>query len=1133
MAVVLASMLVLMYFVRNANADTGAATLTSVDIIKVGTGLAGEDDTHVLINNTVVYEAIYSITTPGTVTLMATFPINNTIDAASVSSSAGCATGSALSKSAGSQTNNVATCILDTTAAGSINWSFSAKLWGANDATVAPVLAIAGVNTAIQPDPITLVGAPNYVMYFYTTPAQAAANGVDPTIRFGWGLYAPLSANGVLGLEPILDGNISFEVDTSSLPTGWTLNVCGTSTVHTAAMPNASGGATTSVVYSGNVVCTVAPDSSSITITISGAAIGVAHYPTLTGDGQTAVTGRAYYSVGSVLINSPVSSLLPTNQTFPARFSNFPATTASGEATTVTVSPTILNWTMNNLASGNPRFWFDPTPTGFTHWYSDNQTFIPGQSVRAALVTQLNTVPMSDAATDMYWCATWNGYQAVPTSAPTVNTAQMGTQTASSWGYEFGVIDVADSNTVPSPLVATCGKYSDGAVNFFNNLADAQTYATANSGVINAVRLYFASAPAGIRDLTMARMYMSITNDAMIYDSTPATPGSHIRFLTSAVTNEWTYGTYTHTHAIAGGLIRAALGTSNSTATSPNIAVGGTQHVTLTPSSYGQDTNVTATVTLPAGLNYVTGSGRYNSATNDPIVTVNGDGTTTLVFSLGTVGAVGSSNAAQPPLTFDVVVSTSIVMPRTVTITNIMGGDGTTAAPLTFRSATTSFSVAAQASFGFTFSQAHAVLEPGDTQIYNFAGYNTTDSGVSNLTAIVVLPYNGDGRGSTGITSYQVSGFSTTTVGVTGLTLYYTTSTSVRSNPSSGAVPWVIYSGGALPAGITAVRWVASTLAAGKTESVEVDISNIVAVDNAVLATDVTYISTDEFGSETAQSPVSAIFKIASITGTVYRDVSLTGYFTPGDTGLSGQIVNLMSGATVVKTATTNSLGQFTFTNVSSGTYTVIIASTPASLASNLDVVGSFVLAAGGSATDKNIGFVARLAPTNDSANIEFVPSEPISGPIQIPILANDVGPGGVKGSDLILMDAPYESVPDGCSLPTLGTVDVIDSKIYYTPDAEVDGVDEFCYQVGDSFGQISFARVRINLRILGDCEWNDQILENDPMCVPPDVPGTGASAGAERSAGAWYYMVGGAAVCTMIYVVVYASRRRKVSEES
>jgi uncharacterized protein (DUF2141 family) len=101
-------------------------------------------------------------------------------------------------------------------------------------------------------------------------------------------------------------------------------------------------------------------------------------------------------------------------------------------------------------------------------------------------------------------------------------------------------------------------------------------------------------------------------------------------------------------------------------------------------------------------------------------------------------------------------------------------------------------------------------------------------------------------------------------------------------------------------------------------------------------------------------------WKPATITGTVYNDQNGSGSFDTGEPGLSGVTVTLRNGAVIVATTTTDSGGNYSFTNLVAGTYSVTetdpagFTSTGDTQAPNDNTISSIVLAAGATSAGNN-----------------------------------------------------------------------------------------------------------------------------------------------------------------------------------
>lgn len=110
---------------------------------------------------------------------------------------------------------------------------------------------------------------------------------------------------------------------------------------------------------------------------------------------------------------------------------------------------------------------------------------------------------------------------------------------------------------------------------------------------------------------------------------------------------------------------------------------------------------------------------------------------------------------------------------------------------------------------------------------------------------------------------------------------------------------------------------------------------------------------------------------IASIAGTVYHDRNDNGVINAGEEGIAGVEIRLTQGGVIVATTMTNANGQYSFTNLVPGTYTVIemqpanwtdgkdtvgLGAPGGSGTAGNDVISNVTLAGGDAATDYNFG---------------------------------------------------------------------------------------------------------------------------------------------------------------------------------
>jgi hypothetical protein len=102
----------------------------------------------------------------------------------------------------------------------------------------------------------------------------------------------------------------------------------------------------------------------------------------------------------------------------------------------------------------------------------------------------------------------------------------------------------------------------------------------------------------------------------------------------------------------------------------------------------------------------------------------------------------------------------------------------------------------------------------------------------------------------------------------------------------------------------------------------------------------------------------------ASVGDRVWLDTNGNGVQDAGEAGINGATVELLDGSTVIATTTTSGDGNYNFTNLNGGIYTVRVSNLPAGVAETYDLDGvatanqaSFTLAAGTSRTDVDFGY--------------------------------------------------------------------------------------------------------------------------------------------------------------------------------
>ena len=901
------------------------SSVNKITLIKAGTGLDGEGGSNntVLINNSAKWRVALNLST-GTTTVTMEFPNGNVIDSASVSSAAGCVDGSKLEKINGSYTNNKATCVIKADSPKSQNWDITDYVFGGNGQKLAPTkVTINGQNYTGTIPSVTLKGKANYKIKIGTGADNGSKNG-RRDIKFGYALTAPLGNNGAIGLEPLKDGSITFSIDTSALPRGWTIGACW-SVDDSFGITPWSGEGESSVLNNGVVTCTKNSDDQ-LVISTKNAAIGYKHYPTIHTSGNA--MQEMYYSTGSWHLLIPLDGVPDSGKTYSVRAGNFGVTTVSGSKATIAASNAVSWWISKNAEGHVSTLSYG---TGFSAAWNGNQPIYPSESFTVAYDAYNNTNPMSDRSTNIYTCGTWNPRD-LQIIAPLKNddNSILGTKIGVD-GAEYGVIDT-DMNVL-ADAAAPCGKYGDGNSAFYKTLDEAKKYASSRGLSVNAIRLYVAAMQSGVRDNVFGYIRMRSAGN-LSHDP-------QLRVYT--VADQWTSNATTN-HLYVPGIVRTAVATSNNTASSPANIPNGTQHVTITPYTYARDNNVKATVTLPKGLAPVSGSYKFGNDAIVPDITNNSDGTKTLTFSLGSLGQSGKENLAAQTIEFDTNIDPTISAPQSLTINVVMTGDGTNKAALNWRQATTTFSVAqVTGAYGYDISQSSAALLPGDNQTYNFTSYSNPDKDSPNksMTTLSMLPYNGDKNGTKNIKYSNVTvKLTDPKLNVYGLGGYYTTDPRVRNidlNDHSAVNSFLSYKAAwhevslsdfnwgsdaiTLPSNATAIKWVDTKAIKDRLLSFSLTINNVRATaSDAKLATAINYVAVT--GSSPIVNPVSQTADVAETKVDVSLDKALAN-LSREESGATG----LLSTTNSV-TAATNSASGYSLTMKAKAANSLINSST-------------------------------------------------------------------------------------------------------------------------------------------------------------------------------------------------------------
>ncbi|MFJ3395251.1 beta strand repeat-containing protein [Leifsonia aquatica] len=975
-------------------ADTGAvSSLGPVAVTQTGTapypsGDSGPNDNVVASGDQVKWSVPYTIGIPGSIMLVATLPAGASFDQSTVSL---CETGSSISSD-----GRTATCAVAPATTGSGAWNLLAKVTGGNQQTVTLRVSASGLQS--DSPATTIIASPAF--NFQTAGTQkSAANGID--LVFGYQLWVPVDPQfGLRGREP-LSSPFTFTIDASSLPAGWSIDNCNTSTT-SGVVPGRSGGGANGVTNSGTATCAISGDT--VTVTVAGADTTALSYPSLSVNGSALPADRAY------VVSSAVSFLLPgtalpngtTDYQLQARDfdpasisgqSNLGSAYAPGMEPGAPASDGVNSqtFTVKNSPAGGVAvgFYWNPPgqPTtllpGWRNTYTGNNPLYAGEPFMFRQQIQNNS-PVGAPLTNATGCLAWDTSLANITGDAVANAAP-----AYPIAIEYGVL-----SGTPLTQLNSCGREGDGTSNWYPSLADVPGGASA----VSAVR-YLVEVPLPAGGTFPYPIMIPMQRTASVLAN-----GAPIPFAQSVIADGFTVPVQNGVSQIA---VDGQLSNTVSVATT-TLPPAATTTVTVQPrvtNPFLPDVPVSVagaveTVTVPDGLTYVNGSGSLAPTS----IVMDASGNTVLTFDVGTLDSAEPST----PITFRVQAATDVVMPQGEVITSVISAPGN-ADPATIRTATASLAINAPQQFGFAKSASAAVIQPGDPVTYTIADFNTLANPVGPYAAVDVLPYNGDVNGTTGLTSFRV----TELASADGMKVFYTTDapasvrSAVQQDVNTTAVSWQSYVGGTVPTGVTAIKTTAATVNPNEVGSLRITLGNIVASSGGVLANSITALFAQNGTTVPVAdaSTVTTSFLSSALTGEVYRDLDHDGSLSSGDTPVANKTVTLSGyafgpsgtdqGGTGTNvpvasgvTAVTDSSGVYRFPQLPSGVYTVT-TDAPAGTTSNGDTVSQVTVGQDATVTGRNIGFYDSAdAPVAnpDAATIPETKSTAID------VLANDTG---------------------------------------------------------------------------------------------------------------------------------------------
>jgi uncharacterized repeat protein (TIGR02543 family) len=507
----------------------------------------------------------------------------------------------------------------------------------------------------------------------------------------------------------------------------------------------------------------------------------------------------------------------------------------------------------------------------------------------------------------------------------------------------------------------------------------------------------------------------------------------------------------------------------------------------LTPTT-GTATNLTATVTIPDSINLsvdedalraeLRSHSRYSSADVD----VNDTGVNTVItFTLGAQTGSGPLDTIDIPVTVDLSTPTSA---PSVLATAVISSPSDTINE-TYRTATSSIAFNRLNEFAVQKTANPGSVQPGGTVAWTLRYANYSTSVVNNLKLVDVLPYNGDARGTTGLTTPLVLKQGS----VTGTWEYTTDSpgaviTQLESDATGNTgINWT----NALPApsNVTALRFNIANIAKDGEGSVSFETAVGKIAYNGELDNDV-YAKADSLAPLIGAAGIEVKSSASEVKGKVWKDLDFSDSYTDttddslvsgvtvtlapkaSDTALNTLFTSLFGSASL--TTVTNTSGEYSFTGLPIGDYTVSIPTQTGY--TFIDPTGtnthSFTVPVSSEVVE-DFGLQATITPDaiNDTALVAT------GGSVEVDVLANDTVTTSVVGDDESLIPTPTVT---SFTQPSHGVVTITAGGITFdavggTPVPGAGGNYTFTYTITDSQGHSDTATVTItvspDLRVL------------------------------------------------------------------
>ncbi|HEY0188408.1 MAG TPA: Ig-like domain-containing protein [Cellulomonas sp.] len=1031
-------------------------------------------------HDSVVYRWGYSVAEAGDVTLVQTLPVGMSWVVAE--STAVCAEGT----DAVSGDGRTISCTMADQATGASTYLVRATVeHGTQGQELSTVLS--GAGTADSAAATVTVSATPQMSVRINSWANGFTLGGESGEEYGQSAHVWVyvyqdvdDVRGVRGSEGLTD-SFSFTLDPSDMGAGAMATTC-TASSGTTAIGTSIGGtrtATNSVPKAGSWSCSQDEVGGPITVTVTGAITDLRSYPTTNLSGS-AVTGKAYATFGLISLWIPNEDY-PAARTMKVQVRDFDPDSASGQSnfgdgyavgqepdaaplsstnyttfTFATSTEAALTTSLSRVyaADGGAVNYDSPQAEGTTSTTSGVAPMAAGETLRFG--GSINGAsPWGDAYSDVGLCMVWDESLLSSAGAPELGYGSTDLELV---GVEYAHLDVS---TDAERRTVDCGTSGDGATEWSSSVEGA-----GGTEVVNAVRFTIPELPF------KATRYLAVplTRTEETLDAGTVLPVFwQVR---SAISDRVgsTFTPATQTSSTLGSRAISADGkvTVDVSWAGSVTAPGTTQTMTVQPTVTGTAPDASVAVTLPAGTTVLAGSW---PAQHTPSVVENADGSATYTFALGDL----AEGTEIEPVTFDVTTSARLEMPATLTASAVITSVSDPRVD-SYRTASASTTVNATTGFAAQLSTSGIHAISGVPLTYTLTWVNGLDTSQGDGSFVVLLPFEGDARGTTGtaepvtLDDVQVSADMAVTVQFT-TDAAAAVETALTGDRSGGTgITWTDATDGADLSGVTAVRFVTGDIAGHTTGEATLTVTPGSQARTAVLVTD---LSGTVDALETPLAGVSTTRVVSGnteLSGEVYLDrdyaweatgtseplagvqVLLTGHGFgengADDDGAGDDIVIDDENALV---ATTDAAGRYVFDGLLPGEWTVQVDEStlpadaqPITAAEAPDA--DLVLSPAEERTAVSFGYIVPLdQPVLEDLSVQLAPG----GSITVPV------PDGLDGSVTIT----------GSTEPSLGTVTVAEdgASLIYTASA-TPGSTSFTWTVTDAARQTATATVSVQV---------------------------------------------------------------------